>query len=129
MKKTIVIYGAENESAKETAMYFSGENVYALFPSGKDMIHGAHFIIENALHKRDARSLLKTQRAANFNPLFPYGKRLLHSPSKLRLFTFQSTLPIREETTLIFVITTKSSKFQSTLPIREETSGSAGWSC
>ena len=35
MKKTIVIYGAENESAKETAMYFSGENVYALFPSGK----------------------------------------------------------------------------------------------
>ena len=57
-------------------MYFSGENVYALFPSGKDMIHGAHFIIENALHKRDARSLLKTQRAANFNPLFPYGKRL-----------------------------------------------------
>lgn len=35
MKKTIVVYGAERESAKETAAYFAGENIYALFPSGK----------------------------------------------------------------------------------------------
>ena len=81
----------------------------------------------------------------NFNPLFPYGKRLwcirriwqvvqisIHSshtgrdafgtPSTAISTLFQSTLPIREETNTgngggsVYI-------FQSTLPIREETGG------
>ena len=83
-------------------------------------------------------------RAANFNPLFPYGKRPTDHGRGGAAGKFQSTLPIREETLpprsghrAGFDISIHSSHtgrdsssvslgypqmlFQSTLPIREET--------
>ena len=56
----------------------------------------------------------------NFNPLFPYGKRLPLAYAYRVSAGFQSTLPIREETS-ITVPARDGLKFQSTLPIREET--------
>ena len=80
----------------------------------------------------------------NFNPLFPYGKRPLTTASRPACTrTFQSTLPIREETyntapafafggnfnplfpygkrLLPVLRAPMTNVFQSTLPIREET--------
>ena len=56
----------------------------------------------------------------DFNPLFPYGKRLNPRSPPVTSQAFQSTLPIREETRLRLPKLARRS-FQSTLPIREET--------
>ena len=92
---------------------------------------------------RDLDYMLIIIHLCNFNPLFPYGKRLarpggrppsapisIHSshtgrdchPSfRLILYhKFQSTLPIREETAEDEKLQ-RHATFQSTLPIREET--------
>ena len=79
----------------------------------------------------------------NFNPLFPYGKRLWREANQMNNERFQSTLPIREETRRnrrggrpaeISIhsshtgrdrqsqrLRARAEQFQSTLPIREET--------
>ena len=45
--------------------------------------------------------------AADFNPLFPYGKRLaLRVPASSTVILFQSTLPIREETSAVSALFT-----------------------
>ena len=56
----------------------------------------------------------------DFNPLFPYGKRLKRIAFMRTLMRFQSTLPIREET-FHYTSIILDRLFQSTLPIREET--------
>ena len=87
-------------------------------PNNKDRwvtisIHSSHT-------GRDAPPLQPTGRSGDFNPLFPYGKRLSMSAMRTVSLVFQSTLPIREET-----IPPRPEyhlcRFQSTLPIREET--------
>ena len=83
-------------------------------------------------------------RAQNFNPLFPYGKRRFSKKKKGGVQRiFQSTLPIREETSIAVIPAANrryfnplfpygkrrrprqpqrlAPAFQSTLPIREET--------
>ncbi len=57
----------------------------------------------------------------NFNPLFPYGKRLSLLMISRSASGFQSTLPIREETRGRRWEKPSGRRFQSTLPIREET--------
>ena len=42
---------------------------------------------------------LEPRQRRNFNPLFPYGKRHAEPAQKAGTPVFQSTLPIREETT------------------------------
>ncbi len=103
----------------------------------------------NPLFPYGKRRLSKRQFSAptqNFNPLFPYGKRpylmdlvyvqtiSIHSSHTGRdisirsqwipLTLFQSTLPIREETSR-YLRTYAQVEFQSTLPIREETAQAA----
>ena len=70
---------------------------------------------------RDGGAAGKDVGSADFNPLFPYGKRLNKIEIILERIIFQSTLPIREETRLRWIISTAALIFQSTLPIREET--------
>ena len=47
---------------------------------------------------RDSRAALGDSVCHHFNPLFPYGKRRSDCSARRKANTFQSTLPIREET-------------------------------
>ena len=96
-----------------------------LFPYGKRPPAGAalapaHISIHSSHTGRDTRPVLYAISGMDFNPLFPYGKRPGLRRGRAYGQSFQSTLPIREETAPRCIIM-RIKTFQSTLPIREET--------
>ena len=70
---------------------------------------------------RDALCHHRVQTISYFNPLSPCGERPKEVAEKVGYYKFQSTLPMRGETSLRQLYRLPTKQFQSTLPMRGET--------